>query len=58
MLKEFDSITAPIQDLLNCSFQDNLHSFIWAQLNKYGKDFDIWDKAIEKAINTKAKTSC
>ena len=58
MLKEFDSVAAPNEEVQICYFRNGLTLSIWAQSNKKGRDLDIWKKAIEKAIHAKAKTIC
>ncbi len=57
VLKEFDPTTTPNKETLLHYFQEGLHSFIQAQLDNWGRDLDVWDKVVEKAVDAKAKAS-
>lgn len=57
VLKEFDSITAPNKDVLNWYFRDGLSPSIRAHLDKHGKDLNICNKTIKKAIDIEKKAS-
>ena len=55
ILKEFDPTATPNEETLIRWFWENLHPFIWAQLNNREQDLDAWDKIVENAVNVKVK---
>lgn len=57
VLEEFDLIAAPNEDVLIWHLQDGFQLSIRAQLDERDHNLDDWNKAIEKAIDARAKTS-
>lgn len=55
VLKEFDPVAAPNEDLLIRYFRDGLRPSIRAQLDEWDRDLDNWQEVIERCINAKAK---
>lgn len=55
VLKEFDPIAAPNEEVLIRYFRDGLRPSIRAQLDERGRDLDSWDKVVEKAIDAEAQ---
>ena len=55
VLKEFDPVAAPNEEVLIRYFRDGLRPSIRAQVDEHGRDLDIWEEAIEKAIDAEAK---
>ena len=58
VLNKFNPATAPTEEVLICYFCDSLRSSIQAQTDARGQDLDIWEEAIKKTIDAKAKTAC
>ena len=58
VLKEFDSTTALDKAVLIWHFRDGLKPSIRAQSNERGQELNIWDTAIKKTIDAKAKAAC
>ena len=58
VLKEFNTTTASIEEVLICYFCDGLRAFIRSQTNERARDWDTWEEAIEKAIDVEAKAAC
>lgn len=55
VLKEFDTVAAPNEDLLIRYFRDGLRPSIRAQLDERDRDLDNWQEVIERAIDAEAK---
>ena len=55
MLKQFDPIAAPIEEILICYFCDGLKLSLQAQNKERGQDLDTWEEAIKKAIDAEVK---
>ena len=54
ILKEFDPIAAPNEEILIHYFRDGLCPSIWARVDNWRQDLDAWEKVVEKAIDAKA----
>lgn len=57
VLKEFDSIAIPTDDLLIPYFQNGLRLFILTQLDKKNRNLNDWQAIVKRVINTKAKVA-
>lgn len=57
ILKKFDDITAPTNNLLIRYFRNGLRSSIYTQLDKRDRDLDDWQAVIERAVDIEAKTA-
>lgn len=57
VLKKFNPIATPNKDVLIWYFWDGFRPLIRVQLNKRDYDLENWNKAIEKTIDAKSKTS-
>lgn len=55
---EFHLISAFERDIFIWDLQDSLSLLIGVQFDKQDCNFNNWDKAIEKAINTITNTIC
>ena len=58
VLKEFNPVAAPTEEVLICYFCDGLRPSIRAQTNKRVQDLDTWEEAIKKTIDAEAKAAC
>ena len=58
MLKEFDFAVTFTEKVLICYFCNNLRPSIQAQIDEQNRDLDVWEEAIKKAIDAKAKVAC
>ena len=57
VLKEFDPIAAPDEEVLIRYFRDGLRPSIQAQMDNRNRELDSWDEVLEKAIEAEAKAS-
>lgn len=57
ILKEFDPTTTQNKNNVIQYLQDYLCVSIKTLINKHGRDQDMWNKAIMKTIDSKAKAS-
>ncbi len=57
VLKEFDPVVAPSEDVLICYFRDGLRPSIRAQMDSRNRELDSWEEVLEKAIEAESKAS-
>ena len=57
VLREFDLVAAPNEDIMIRYFQEGLRPSIQAQLDIRNRDLDSWDEVVDKTVDAKDKTS-
>ena len=57
MLKEFDPVAASNKEVLICYFQEDLRLSIQAKIDSCHREFNFWNKVLNKSIKTESKTA-
>lgn len=57
MLKEFDPLAAPNEEVLIRCFREGLRPSIQAQMDSRHRELDSWDEVLDKAIEAESKAA-
>lgn len=57
ILKDFDGVATPIDELLIWYFRDGLRFFICTQLDEKDRNLDDWQVVVKQAVNAKTKVA-
>ena len=57
VLKEFDPVAAPSEEILIYCFQEGFRPSIQAQIDSWHWELDLWDEMLDKAIEAESKAA-
>lgn len=57
MLKKYDSVTAPNEEVLIRCFFEGLQPFIQAQIDSQYQKLDSWEEVLDKAVEAESKAA-